>query len=203
MLCMFVLISGAEVGLLVWENKTLAHKQEVDARWKVIADVKKRITDKITKIDARKNLIKVQHEDQLKTQSLVDFYSRDIPNRVALVQTVLGVLQNTVSDAVIINSLDEFGKRATFKPVAPVLPNTDLRVEIENFNLKAWAISESAAQSFIQELKHGLAPWNLEIRDPQVVARLGPLNLSGFAVVLRVVKLEPLNETHATQVAKR
>ena len=113
------------------------------------------------------------------------------------------VLQNTVSDEVIINSLDELGKRATFKPVTPALPNTDARIETENFNLKAWAITESAAQNFIHELKRGLAPWNIEIRDPHVEARLGPLNLSGFAVGLRIVKLEAKKDANATQVAKR
>ena len=203
MLSIFVLIAGAETGLFVWKQQTLAHKQEVDANWKVISDAKKRITDKIEQIEKRKNLIKVQQADQLKTQSLLDFYSRDIPDRAALVQSLLGTLQNTVNEEVIINSIDEFGKRVTVKPVTPTLPNVDNHIEVENFNLKAWAISESAAQNFIQELKRGIEPWGLEIRDPQVISRMGPLNLSGFALVVRIVKLESVKNTTATQVATR
>ncbi len=203
MFCFFVLISGSELGLSLWKNKTLTHKQDIDERWRIIADANKRISAQIDQIDARKKLLQQQQDNQLKTQALLDFYSRDIPDRVALVQSILGILQNIVSDEVIINSLDELGKRATLTPVSPQLPSADKRIEVESFNLKAWAISESAAQSFIQQLKHGLKPWNLEIRNPQVEARVGPLNLSGFTVVLRIIKLAEAKDLTNTQVAKR
>lgn len=200
---LLVILLSSEMVLFAWKNQVLAQKAEVDAQWKVISDAKKRISSQISKIDERKGLLVAQQEDQHKMQSLLEFYSNDIPERVALVQSILSVLQKSVTDEVIINSIDELGKRASFKAVTPLLPQADKRIEVENFNLNAWAISEAAAQRFIQDIKQMLEHWDLEVRDPQVVSRNGPLNMSGFAVALRIVKLAPTSSVEKTKVASR
>jgi len=101
---------------------------------------------------------------------------------------ILGILQGSVSEHIIINSIDEYDKRANFMPHS-LSRKKDNRVEIESFNLQAWALSETAGQQFIQTLKKAAEPWGLEILDSNVAARTGPLNLEGFTVSLRIVKL--------------
>lgn len=190
----------AESSMLISKNQILAEKQQIDSQWKIISDANKQIKKQKAEIEKRKAEIVKQQQEQVRMQALIDFYGNDIPERVALVQSILGILQNTVNEEVIINSIDEFGKRATIRKQPTQPHNSDLQVEIENFNLEAWAISETSAQSFIQDLKIALEPWGLEVRAPQVIARIGPLNLSGFGVALRIVKLQTPTEV---KVAKK
>lgn len=62
-------------------------------------------------------------------------------------------------------------------------------IEVESFNVEAWSLTETAAQQFIQKLEKTAQTWNLNIVDSSVIGRLGPLDLDGFAVTLRIVKL--------------
>lgn len=176
---------------MVRKNVIEAHKQEVDAQWKTLDDATKRIKAQIEQVEQRKQALARQKADQVRLEAMLDFYNNAIPERVALVQGVLSVLQSTVSGEVIIISIDESGKsaRATLAAPESLAALKDKRVEVENFNLEAWAISEAAAQTFIQKMKEAVAPWQLEVRDAQVLSRRGPLNLDGFAVSMRLVKL--------------
>jgi len=146
-------------------------------------------------------LIKEQEQTHLRTEARLAFFGEDVPNRVALVQAILGILQTAVSDDVVITKIDELGKRATVMPTLPLMPK-DSRVEVENFNLAAWALSETSAQSFIQTMKEAVAPWGLEVRDSRVFSRAGPMSLDGFAVSMRLVKLVSA-ETIKQQQEKR
>jgi hypothetical protein len=181
-------IAGAEISLLIRHNLIQTHKAEVDAQWKLINSAVQRIKGDIKQVEERKKLLIAQQSEQLHTQARLSFFSEEIPNRVALVQAILGILQGVVSDEVIINKIDEAGKRVTLMPVAPS-SRKDTRVEVENFNLEAWALTETAAQSFIQQIEDAVEPWGLELRDKQVVSHLGPMNIDGFTVSMRIVKL--------------
>jgi hypothetical protein len=188
---LLVSVAAAEISLMVRKNVIEAHKQEVDAQWKTLDDATKRIKAQIEQVEQRKQALARQKADQVRLEAMLDFYNNAIPERVALVQGVLSVLQSTVSGEVIIISIDESGKsaRATLAAPESLTALKDKRVEVENFNLEAWAISEAAAQTFIQKMKEAVAPWQLEVRDAQVLSRRGPLNLDGFAVSMRLVKL--------------
>lgn len=200
-LVLALIISGAELSLVIRDNLIQTHKADIDAQWKIIDDAVKRIKGDIKQVEQRKTLLKEQQSDQVRTQARLSFFGEEIPNREALVQAVFGILQNVVSDEVIINKIDEAGKRATLMPVMPK-SNKDTRIEVENFNLEAWALTETAAQSFIQQMEEAIKPWDMEIRDSQVVSRLGPMNLDGFTVSLRLVKLvseEVIKQQQATK----
>jgi hypothetical protein len=188
---LLVSVAAAEISLMVRKSAVEAYKQEVDARWKSIDEATKRIKAQTEQIEQRKKALAQQKADQARLEAMLDFYTHAVPERVALVQGVLGVLQETVTDEVIIVSIDETAKNAKAMPVASAMPAAakDKRVEAESFNIEAWAVSEAAAQAFIQKMKEKVAPWRLEVRDAQVSSRKGPLNLDGFAVLMRLVRL--------------
>lgn len=188
---LLAVVAAAEISLMVRKSAVEAHKQEVDARWKTIDEATKRIKAQTEQIEQRKKALAQQKADQARLEAMLDFYSHAIPARVELVQGVLSVLQETVTDEVIIVGIDETAKNAKTMPPAPAMPTVekDKRVEVESFNIEAWAISEAAAQAFIQKMKEKVAPWHLEVRDAQVASRQGPLNLDGFAVLMRLVRL--------------
>lgn len=187
-----LLIMIAEVTLLVRGNIVESHKNEVDVRWKIIDSAMKRINGDIKQVNQRKKELKEKKSDKQREQQRFTFFGEELPERAALVQTILGILQESVSEHIIVNSIDEYDRRSPFKSNSQnnyQRNNPKLKVEIENFNLQAWALSETAAQQFIQTLKKSAEPWGLKILDSNVTGQLGPLNLKGFMVKLRIVKL--------------
>jgi len=183
-----LLIIIAETILFVRGNMVEAHKQDVEQRWELIDSALKRINGDIKQVNERKKELKEKQSDKQREQQRFVFFGEELPERSALVQIVLGILQESVSDEIIIDSIDEYGKRVSFLPTTPNYKK-DKRVEVENFNLQAWALSETAAQQFIQKLKKSAEPWKLEILDSNVIGRSGPLGLEGFVVTLRIAKL--------------
>ena len=105
-----------------------------------------------------------------------------------LLQAVLGTLQNALNDHIVINSIDEMGKRLPM--MAANQPVQSDFIELDNFNIDAWSLSESAAQEFIQALKDSATTWNLIVKDVQILERSGPLGLDGYAVGLSLVKVK-------------
>lgn len=184
----FLLILFAEAFLLVRESIVESHKNEIDTRWQIIDSAMKRINGDIKKVNQRKKELKDRKSDKQREQQRFTFFGEELPERSALVQVILGILQGSVSEHIIINSIDEYDKRASFT-LRSLSLKKDKRVEIESFNLQAWALSETAGQQFIQTLKKAAEPWGLEILDSHVAGRTGPLNLEGFTVTLRIVKL--------------
>lgn len=183
-----LLVLIAEATLLVRGSMVEFNKNEIDARWKIIDSAMRRINGDIKQVEQRKKELKEQKLDKKREQQRFTFFGEELPERASLVQAVLGILQASVNDDIIVNSIDEYGKRVPFMP-SSASQKKDTRVEVENFNLKAWALSETAAQQFIQTLKKSAASWDLEIRDSNVIGRPGPLELQGFMVTLRIVKL--------------
>ncbi len=183
-----LLILIAEASLLVRSSIVESHKSEVDARWQIINSAMKRINGDIKQVKQRKKELKDRKLDKQREQQRFTFFGEELPERASLVQVILGVLQESVSDDIIVNSIDEYDRRTAFMP-SRLNQKKDKRVEIESFNLQAWALTETAAQQFIQTLKKSAEPWQLEILDSNVAGRTGPLNLEGFTVTLRIVKL--------------
>lgn len=189
LVALLLIIMTTEISLQVRENLITTKKAEIDAQWSVIDSAMKRIKADIKQVEDRKAELKARQSDQVRAQQRLTFFGEELPARAALVQAILGVLQQVIVDDVVINSIDEMGKRATLMPVVALNVIKDTRIEIENFNLEAWALSETAAQTFIQQMEQAIEPWSMEVRDSQVIERLGPLNLEGFVVSMRLVKL--------------
>ncbi|MCX4187782.1 hypothetical protein [Methylophaga sp. OBS4] len=191
---LLLVIAGTETVMMIQKHSAESYKAKIDAQWKSIDEAVKQVNAVKEQIEKRETQLKQQKADQARLEARLNFFGNEIPERAALIQTVLGVLQSTVSGEIIVNRIDELGKRV---PIMPAAPNkqSDTRVEVENFNLEAWALSETAAQAFIQQMKEALVPWNMEVRDSQVMSRPGPLNLDGFAVAMRLVKLASIEAT--------
>lgn len=187
-------LAGTEASLQLRQNEAQGYKDEMDARWQSISAAKKRIDAQIQAIEQRKKALREQQLEQRRLQAMLGFYDRDIPERAALVKGILGVLQNSVGDEVILISLKETDQTAPTMPLPPNSPAVkDDRVEVESFTLESWAVSEAAAQTFIQAMQQAAAPWNLDVRDSRVFSGKGPLKLDGFSVTMRLVKLRPVD----------
>ncbi len=187
-LVLFVLIAGSELSLFIRDHAIQSRKAEVDAQWQVMSRAIKNVNADIKQVEKRKEALKEQERNYRRAEARVKFFGDEVPERVALVQAILGILQDTVSDEVIITSIDEYGKRVAVMPALPAIKK-DPRIEVENFNLLAWAVSETAGQTFIQKVAETIEPWGLEVRDSKVLQRPGPMNIEGFAVSMRLVKL--------------
>lgn len=191
-LLLLAVIGVVELSLSLRLDTAKTQKQALDERWQVVDQSKRRIDAKIARVKQRQQeLDKLQSEFQ-HHQAILDFYGQDVPERMALIKHLLGSLQQAVNDEVVITALDEPARSEPAPPNPSALPvvSPKPQKEIEHFKLSAWAVSETAAQNFIQNLTEQVADLDLEIRDAQVSSGKGPLNLDGFSVVLRLVKLE-------------
>src|SRR5690606_21613658 len=114
-----------------------------------------------------------------------DFFAVELPTRAAFVQNLLNELVNTVGEDVVINAVEE-------------TPNL-------GFRIAGWALSESAAQHFIQSFKSAMAFWNVDVVDPIVRAQAGRLGMMGYDVHFRLVEIQPEPATTAanTQGTRR
>jgi hypothetical protein len=141
-------------------------------------------------IDRRKAELEQQKQDQRRMESRLSFFGVELTDRAVLVQAILGILQNNINEQIIVHRIDEMGRRVGVQP--PVAPlNMPGVIEADNFNIDAWALSEAAAQEFVQNMKLAVAPWSMEVRDIQVMEMPGPMNLDGYSVSLSLVRVMP------------
>ncbi|MBS3965065.1 MAG: hypothetical protein KGZ80_11355 [Methylomonas sp.] len=201
---LLVLVVGVEASLLIRRNHIEGVKHEVDKKWAVIEEASRRINAQIELVNQRKQALAQQKADQIRFEATLDFYSNAVPARVTLVKQVLDMLQGVISDEVVMIAIDEperVVKVAPPAPPTPPLPNApppDNRLEVEHFRLEAWAVNETAAQTFVQRMAQAAQGLALDIRDPQVIIGKGPLNHNGFTITLRLVRLMTA-ETSAQQ----
>lgn len=189
-LVLFLLIVSSEVMLAVQHNAISAEKAEIDERAKVLDEAVARIKKQRDEIDRRKAELEQQKHDQRRMESRLSFFGVELVDRAVLVQAILGILQNNINEQIIVQRIDEMGRRVGVQP--PVAPfNMPGVIEADNFNIDAWALSEAAAQEFVQNMKLAVAPWSMEVRDIQVMEKPGPMNLDGYSVSLSLVRVIP------------
>ncbi len=193
-LALLLLVGVSELSLWVRQSSVDSYKQQVDASWQSIDEAIKRINAKTAEIGQIKDKIKSLRGEQSRLENLARFYDQDIPERMYLVKGVLGMLQTVVDDEVVIEKLDEPDKSAVkpaaaANPAQPAGPMDAKRIEAEHFELEAWALSDSAAQTFVKRVGDAAANWDLQVTEAKVAFGKGPLNSNGFTIKLRLVKL--------------
>jgi hypothetical protein len=157
-------------------TKTLTAKKEFDA---LVAKAQ-------AKVDA---VNKLKEDIKNKTESLnnenvrFDFFSSELVIRTVFVQRLLDGLSNSVTEEVVINAINE-------------TPNFGIRVS-------AWALTEKAAQQFIQSYKNATAPLGMELQDPIVRSQTGRLGLFGYDIQFRLVSFnDAVANSTLTNIAK-
>lgn len=170
-----------------------AEKAEIDARAKVLDDAIARINAQRAEIDKRKAELETQQQNQRRMESRLAFFGEEMPERAMLVQAILGIVQNTVNEQIIINRIDEMGRRVGIQPDSAPVTRPGYIVK-DNFNIDAWALTESAGQEFVQNMKLAVAAWDMEVRDIQVMEKIGPMNMPGYSVSMSLLHLIPQTE---------
>lgn len=188
-----VLVLFAETITYFQHSTASSQKAEIDARAKVLDDAVARINAQRAEINKRKDQLEEQKRNQQRMESRLTFFGKEMPERALVVQAILGIVQNTVNEQIIINRIDEMGRRVGIQPdSAPVLrPGFIVK---DNFNIDAWALTESAGQEFVQNMKLSVAAWDMEVRDIQVMEKIGPMNMPGYSVSMSLLHLIPQNE---------
>jgi len=189
-LVLVLVIVTSEVTLAIQHNAISAEKAEIDARAKVLDEAVARIKRQRDEIDKRKAELVRQKEDQRRMESRLSFFGVELTDRAVLVQAILGILQNNINEQIIVHRIDELGRRVGIQP--PVAPlNMPGVIETDNFNIDAWALTEAAAQEFVQNMKLAVSAWSMEVRDIQVMEKPGPMNLDGYAVSMSLIRVIP------------
>lgn len=195
---MLVLIVISEITMSIQHASISKEKAEIDERADVLDAAVDRIKKQREAIDKQKAELAEQKENQRRMQARLEFFGQELPERALLVQAILGVLQNNINEQIIVTRVDEMGRRATVQPSATPLNKPGV-IETDNFNVDAWAMTESAAQEFVQNMKLSVAAWDMEVRDIQVVEKTGPMNLAGYSVSMSLVRVVPEAELEDTQ----
>ncbi|AFJ01443.1 hypothetical protein Q7C_264 [Methylophaga frappieri] len=191
---LIALILVAELVMFIQHNNVSKEKAEIDARAKVLDDAVARINAQREEIDKRQAELEAQQESQRRMESRLDFFGQEMPERSLMVQAVLGIIQNTVNEQIIINRIDEMGRRVGVQAdTAPTAVRPGHIVK-DNFNIDAWALTESAGQEFVQNMKLAVAAWDMEVRDIQVFEKIGPMNMSGYSVSMSILHVVPIEE---------
>ncbi|MCX4189163.1 hypothetical protein [Methylophaga sp. OBS3] len=181
-----LIVFVAETVMFIDHRQVSIQKAEIDARAKVLDEAIARIKAQRAAIDVRKAKLAATQESQTRMEARLRFFGEQLPDRRLIVQAILGVLQNTVNEQIIVNRIDEMGRRVGIQPAAPQ-PNRPGMVELDNFNVDAWAVTESAAQEFVQNMKLAVAQWSMDVRDIQVMEKIGPMNMAGFSVSMSLI----------------
>lgn len=178
------------VGLVVLTEIVMQVRYElVDSRYQKISAEKKTfdaavaaVQEQIDAVKKARDEIKAKEAELQKVMNRFDFFAIELPGRSAYVQNVMDELARSINDDVVINILEE-------------TPNMGLRLE-------GWALSEAAAQRFIQTFKDAMRPWGADVADPIVRAQAGRLGLLGYSLTFRLVEAEvmPLEEESAAAV---
>lgn len=195
---MLVLIVISEITMSIQHASISKEKAEIDERADVLDVAVDRIKKQREAIDKQKAELAEQKENQRRMQARLEFFGQELPERALLVQAILGVLQNNINEQIIVTRVDEMGRRATVQPSATPLNKPGV-IQTDNFNVDAWAMTESAAQEFVQNMKLSVAAWDMEVRDIQVVEKTGPMNLAGYSVSMSLVRVVPEAELEDTQ----
>lgn len=151
-------------------NTVATAKKEFDA---IVAEAQAKV-DAVNKVKAD---IAAKEAETDKLMERFDFFAVELPGRAAFVQNLLNELANTVGEDVVINAVEE-------------TPNL-------GFRIAGWALSESAAQYFIQSFKTAIAFWNVDVVDPIVRAQAGRLGMMGYDIHFRLVEMKPAPATAA------
>lgn len=147
------------------ENELARLEQEYDDR---MAE-KKRVQTFTSEISQLEDLLREKEQRLGRASHELDVIENILLARGRLVPGVLEKLRESVSEEVVIDSLQEANNKLGY------------------FTLEAWALNNTSAQLFVTKLNRELAEWDLSVVDENISSARGRLGLSGYAVSLSIV----------------
>lgn len=162
------LIAALETSLLVRKSLADQEHERVAAVKKQFDAAVKQVQDRVDAVKKVQDEIKAKQEELDALHARIDFFAAELPNRTVLIQTILEELAGKTGEDVLIQTIEE----------TPSL----------GFRVAGWALTENAAQQFIQAFKAAMEPWGADVNDPIVRSQSGPLGLLGYAIHFRLVQ---------------
>jgi hypothetical protein len=158
----FALIALAELGVfssgLFIEHKIAAISEDVG---KIRSEVK-RINTKISTIKTLQQEIQKKEADKKNSTTMITLLTKELPERNQTLTLLMDKLQLSVTEDVVINSIKE---------------NTML-----GFDIRAWTLSDQAAQTFVKNFQLAINSMNFSVKNLTVSEETGRLGLLGYSV---------------------
>jgi hypothetical protein len=199
---LFLAILGAvETALQVRMDLVETRKARVDKEAATLDATVASIKAEIDRIKQQQGVLQAKRNEVAQAEARAKFFGEELPRRSAFLQSLLGALEMSVTEEVVVDRIEEI-------PVARValqstLPSLTPMIPPGGFRVSAWALHENAAQQFVQAMKSAMSPWGMNIVEVSVVAQTGRLGLHGNAISLRIVKALPVPETSATSAGSK
>ncbi|CAG0955083.1 hypothetical protein MTYP_00412 [Methylophilaceae bacterium] len=169
-LLLLLVIGVLELTLLVRSDLAQGeHARVADAKKDFDAAVA-RAQAQIDAVNKVKADIGAKEAELSKLADRFDFFAIELPARASFIQSLLEDMAATMTEDVVVNVIEE-------------TPNYGFRVA-------GWALSDVAAQQFIQSFKAAMATWGMDIADPIVRAQAGRLGLMGYDMHFRLVQIK-------------
>lgn len=163
-----VLITLAELGVLcsgfLIKHQIAGISKDVN---KIRSEVK-RINTKISTIKTLQQDIDKKEADKKNATTMITLLTKELPERNQTLILLMDKLQESVSQDVVINSIKE---------------NTLL-----GFDIRAWALSDQAAQSFVKDFQLAIHSMNFSVRNLTVSEETGRLGLLGYGVSFSITQ---------------
>lgn len=168
------LILIAETTLFVRQIQIGEVYARVTADEKKLNEAVKEAQAVIDRVNSQKAQLQAQQNERLRLEARLRFFAEELPDRAVFVQALFAALENTVTESVVIDRIEEL----TPQPTSPQV----------GFNLSAWSLTDEAAQRFIKAIKEAVLPWKMDVEDIHVTVQTGRLKLDGYLVRLRLVR---------------
>lgn len=206
-LLLLLCLGAAEIALQVRMELAAAKKARVDKEAATLDTAVAGIKGEIDRVKKQQEALQAKRDELARTEARIRFFGEELPERAAFLQSLLSALEQSVTEEVVIDHIEEIPVSKTARPVIAAVGTPTALTTAGNigasggFLLGAWALNETAAQQFVQRIKNAMQPWGMVVQEVSVIAQAGRLGLQGNAVRLRIVKPPAVAEPQAAATA--
>jgi hypothetical protein len=159
---MIALIALAELGVFSSEFLIKHQIASISEDVEKIRSEVKRINTKISTIKTLQQDIGKKEAERKNATTMINLLTKELPERNQTLILLMDKLQESVTEEVVINSIKE---------------NTLL-----GFDIRAWTLSDQAAQSFVKDFQLAIHSMNFTVKNLTVSEEKGRLGLLGYGV---------------------
>jgi hypothetical protein len=185
---LLLLVLIAEAFIFVRQMQIGEVHARVSADESKLNEAVKEVQTVVDRINGQKSQLLALQNERLRLEARLRFFAEELPDRTVFVQALFAALENTVTESVVIDRIEELTPQAA----SPQL----------GFNVTAWALTDEAAVRFVKSLKEAMLPWKIEVDNVNLTEQPGRLKINGYLVRLRLVKQSQSIEAKAGAVSK-